>query len=120
MGLLLILAGAVLLVIVLLTRTPTIQVIPLRGKRCLDRPPRPASIRDPVDLVGVPIQVVVNRDRWQETEGDSGSAFNDVIRGTDDVPGAIGGAGFTGCDALDPAGVARISGLSTLVTTFPT
>ena len=34
------------------------------------------------NLVGVPIQVVVNRDRWQETEADSGSAFNDVIRGT--------------------------------------
>ncbi len=38
------------------------------------------------NLVGVPIQVVVNRDRWQETEADSGSAFNDVIRGTEDVP----------------------------------
>ena len=33
------------------------------------------------NLVGVPIQMVVNRDRWQETEADSGSAFNDVIRG---------------------------------------
>ncbi len=71
------------------------------------------------NLVGVPIQVVVNRDRWQETEADSGSAFNDVIRGTDDVPAALGGAGFTGCNALDPAGVARISGLGALVTTFP-
>ena len=71
------------------------------------------------NLVGVPIQVVVNRDRWQETEANSGSAFNDVIRGTDDVPAALGGAGFTGCDALDPAGVARISGLNALVTTFP-
>ena len=37
-------------------------------------------------LVGVPIQVVVNRDRWQETEADSGSAFNDTIRGTNDIP----------------------------------
>ena len=26
------------------------------------------------NLVGLPIQVVVNRDRWQETEADSGSA----------------------------------------------
>ncbi len=71
------------------------------------------------NLVGVPIQVVVNRDRWQETEGDSGSAFNDVLMGTSVAPSAVGGAGFTGCDALDPAGVARIKGLNALVTTFP-
>ncbi len=70
-------------------------------------------------LAGAPIQVVVNRDRWQEVEGNSGSAFNDSIKGTVDVPGAIGGAGFTGCNALDPAGVARIAGLGTLVDTFP-
>ena len=37
------------------------------------------------NLGGLPIQVVVNRDRWQETEADSGSAFNDVIKGTDGV-----------------------------------
>ena len=71
------------------------------------------------NLVGVPIQVIVNRDRWQETEADSGSAFDDIIKGTDVAPAAIGGAGFTGCDALDPAGVARIQGLNALVTTFP-
>ena len=63
-------------------------------------------------LAGVPIQVVVNRDRWQETEADSGSAFNDVIRGTDDAPADVGGAGFTGCDALDQAGIDRIAGLT--------
>ncbi|GAA4093679.1 peroxidase family protein [Nocardioides kongjuensis] len=67
------------------------------------------------NLVGVPIQVVVNRDRWQEVEGNSGSAFNDAIRGTDDTPTAIGGAGFAGCDALDQAGVDRIAGLAALV-----
>jgi hypothetical protein len=69
-------------------------------------------------LVGVPIQVVVNRDRWQETEADSGSKFNDVIKGTDGanaVPRLIGGAGFTGCDALDQSGVARIKGLAALL-----
>jgi Ca2+-binding RTX toxin-like protein len=71
------------------------------------------------NLVGVPIQVVVNRDRWQETEANSGSAFNDVIKGTSVAPSTIGGAGFTGCDALDAAGVARIGGLNQLVTTFP-
>src|SRR4051794_7217478 len=69
-------------------------------------------------LVGAPIQVVVNRDRWQETEADSGSAFDDVIRGTDDVPSAVGGAGFTGCDVLDQAGVNRIAGLAALLPTL--
>jgi len=67
------------------------------------------------NLVGVPVQVIVNRDRWQETEADSGSAFNDVIKGTSVAPAAIGGAGFVGCDVLDQAGVNRISGLSTLL-----
>ena len=71
------------------------------------------------NLIGLPVQVVVNRDRWQETEADSGSAFNDVIKGTDVAPSTIGGAGFAGCDALDPAGVARIAGLDQLVKTFP-
>ena len=66
-------------------------------------------------LLGVPIQLVVNRDRWQETEANSGANLNDVIRGSSDL--AIpGGAGFSGCDALDPAGVARIGGLDRYVT----
>jgi Ca2+-binding RTX toxin-like protein len=67
------------------------------------------------NLVGVPIQIVVNRDRWQETEGNSGSAFDDVIRGDDAVPSAVGGAGFTGCDVLDQDGVNRIKGLAALL-----
>jgi Ca2+-binding RTX toxin-like protein len=71
------------------------------------------------NLIGLPVQVVVNRDRWQETEADSGSAFDDIIKGTDVAPATIGGAGFVGCDALDPAGVARIKGLDALVKTFP-
>ena len=33
---------------------------------------------------------MVNRDRWQETEAVSGSAFNDVIRGDDAIPSAVG------------------------------
>ena len=69
-------------------------------------------------LVGLPIQLVVNRDRWQETEADSGSKFNDTIRG-DDLERVVGPGGFSGCDALDPAGVARITGLNKFVTTFP-
>ena len=67
------------------------------------------------NLGPLPIQVVVNRDRWQEVEADSGSNRDDVIRGTDDVPAVLGGAGFTGCNVLDQAGVNRISGLSAIV-----
>ena len=70
------------------------------------------------NLGGLPIQIVVNRDRWQETEADSGGPLNDVIKGTDGVlstPRLIGGGGFTGCDALDQAGVNRISGLAALL-----
>jgi Ca2+-binding RTX toxin-like protein len=67
------------------------------------------------NLVGVPIQVVVNRDRWQEVEANSGSRFNDVIRGTSTAPAATGGAGFTGCDVLDQTGLNRISGLQPLL-----
>ncbi|MFM6848518.1 MAG: fibronectin type III domain-containing protein, partial [Terrabacter sp.] len=70
------------------------------------------------NLVGLPIQVVVNRDRWQETEADSGSAFDDVIKGTSVAPATIGGAGFTGCDVLDNAGVDRIAGLRALMPTL--
>jgi Ca2+-binding RTX toxin-like protein len=69
-------------------------------------------------LFGVPIQIVVNRDRWQETEADSGSNLNDILRG-DDLERVVGPAGFSGCDALDPTGVARINGLDKLVTRFP-
>ncbi len=70
-------------------------------------------------LAGLPLPVVVNRDRWQETEADSGSNFNDIIRG-DALERIVGGFGFTGCDALDQAGVDRITGLGDYVTTFPT
>src|SRR3954462_5002368 len=70
-------------------------------------------------LAGLPLPIVVNRDRWQETEADSGSNFNDVIKG-DALERIVGGFGFTGCDALDPTGVNRITGLGDFVTTFPT
>ncbi|MEO7397940.1 MAG: choice-of-anchor D domain-containing protein, partial [Ilumatobacteraceae bacterium] len=67
------------------------------------------------NLEGLPVPVVVNRDRWQETEANSGSKFDDVIRGDDSVPGAIGGAGFAGCNVLDQEGVNRIGGLNAIV-----
>ncbi|WP_304441268.1 peroxidase family protein, partial [Kineosporia sp. A_224] len=73
------------------------------------------------NLGPLPIQVVTNRDRWAEVEADSGSRFNDTIRGTIVPPKQIGGGGgFSGCNALDPVGVARINGLDRLVKTFPT
>src|SRR4029077_13926540 len=72
------------------------------------------------NLGGLPVQVIVNRDRWQETEADSGSPFNDVIKGTDGVVGlprviGAGTGGFQGCDVLDQAGLDRIKGLDALV-----
>ena len=70
-------------------------------------------------LAGLPLPVIVNRDRWQETEADSGSNFNDIIKG-DALERIVGGFGFSGCDALDPTGVARINGLGDYVKTFPT
>ena len=62
-------------------------------------------------LAGLPLPIIVNRDRWQETEADSGSTFNDLING-DDETRRRRQAGFTGCDALDTAGLGRISGLA--------
>ncbi len=72
------------------------------------------------NLGGLPIQLVVNRDRWQETEADSGGPLDDSIKGTDGVlatPRLIDGrtGGFTGCDAIDQAGLARINGLSAIL-----
>lgn len=72
------------------------------------------------NLIGIPLPVVVNRDRWQETEADSGSAFDDVIRGDEEIPVNVGGAGFTGCDALDQTGLNRIAGLAALVPNLDT
>ena len=56
------------------------------------------------------------RDKFNEVEALSGGALNDTLRGDDVVPTAVGGGGFVGCDALDAAGVARITGLDQLVT----
>ena len=68
-------------------------------------------------LPGTPLPVVVNRDRWQETEATSGSAFNDTLRGDDTIPATNGGGGFTGCDVLDQTGIDRITGLGQLLPT---
>ncbi len=42
------------------------------------------------NLDGLPLQVVVNRDRWQEVEGNSGSGFNDLIKGNLLAPSGVG------------------------------
>ncbi len=58
---------------------------------------------------------LVNRDRWLETEAVSGSPYDDILRGDDEVPRLLGGIGLAGCDALDTAGLARVNGLAALV-----
>jgi Ca2+-binding RTX toxin-like protein len=68
-------------------------------------------------LAGTPLPLVVNRDRWQETEASSGSAFDDTLRGDDTIPSTIGGGGFTGCDVLDQTGIDRITGLAEILPT---
>ena len=65
------------------------------------------------NLRGLP--AVPNRDAWQETEAVSGGPLNDLIHGDNSVPSLVGGAGFSGCDVLDQAGVDRINGLAALV-----
>ena len=70
------------------------------------------------NLGGLPIQVIVNRDRWQETEADSGGPLNDTLKGTDGAlatPRLIAGGGFSGCDAIDVTGRDRIAGLADLL-----
>jgi Ca2+-binding RTX toxin-like protein len=68
-----------------------------------------------LSLIGVPLPAGVFRDRYQEVEALSGGAKNDILRGDDVIPTQAGGAGFTGCDALDQAGLNRISGLDDLI-----
>ncbi len=67
-------------------------------------------------IPGLDILQVGVRDKFNEVEALSGWNFNDTLRGDDLVPTAVGGAGFIGCDALDQAGLDRISGLGALVT----
>jgi Ca2+-binding RTX toxin-like protein len=70
------------------------------------------------NLGGLPLQVIVNRDRWAEVEADSGSRFNDTIIGQDRGvanPRLVGGGGFIGCNAIDAEGMARIKGLDALL-----
>ena len=64
----------------------------------------------PLDILQVGV-----RDKFNEAEALSGGVLNDILRGDDVVPSAVGGGGFIGCDALDQDGLDRISGLDDLV-----
>ena len=80
-----------------------------------DRDPIAADSDLNIKLVVEPLPVNVLRDRYQEVEGLSGGALNDILRGDDIIPVGAGGAGFTGCDALDQAGLDRVAGLDDIV-----
>ena len=60
------------------------------------------------------------RDKFNEVEALSGWKLNDILRGDDVVPSAVGGGGFIGCDVWDQAGVDRIAGLDALIPEFTT
>ena len=64
--------------------------------------------------VGQPIVEV--QERFNEVEALSGWDLNDILRGDSIVPSDVAGGGFIGCDALDAAGVSRVTGLNALVT----
>jgi hypothetical protein len=82
--------------------------------------PQPQNLDLDLPLVPLDILSVDVRDKFNEVEAASGWKFDDKIRGDDVVPSAVGGGGFIGCNVLDQEGVGRISGLSDLVSAFPT
>ncbi|ALV42451.1 heme peroxidase [Pseudarthrobacter sulfonivorans] len=69
----------------------------------------------PLDILQVGV-----RDKFNEVEALSGANLDDILRGDDVVPSAVGGAGFIGCDVLDQAGLDRIAGLDPLVPALST
>jgi Ca2+-binding RTX toxin-like protein len=81
--------------------------------------PQPQDMDLKIPLIPLDILEVGVRDKFNEVEALSGGDLNDVLRGDDAIPAEVGGGGFIGCDALDAAGVARITGLNQLVTTLP-
>ncbi|MDV8146954.1 peroxidase family protein [Arthrobacter sp. B10-11] len=69
----------------------------------------------PLDILQVGV-----RDKFNEVEALSGANLDDILRGDDVVPSAVGAAGFIGCDVLDQAGLDRIAGLDALVPALST
>ncbi|MGV8909696.1 MAG: peroxidase family protein [Propionicimonas sp.] len=66
-------------------------------------------------LAPLPIPGALSSDKFQETEALSGWNLNDHLVGDSVVPSSLGGAGSSGCDALDQAGLDRITGLAALM-----
>jgi Ca2+-binding RTX toxin-like protein len=77
--------------------------------------PSPANADLNINLNPLPVPGTVNSDKYQETEALSGWNGNDHLVGDSVVPSAVGGAGFSGCDALDQAGLNRVPGLAALL-----
>ncbi|TFB71019.1 heme peroxidase [Cryobacterium sp. Hz9] len=69
----------------------------------------------PLDILQVGV-----RDKYNEVEALSGWKLNDILRGDNVVPSAVGGGGFIGCDVVDQAGVDRIAGFDALIPEFTT
>ncbi len=75
----------------------------------------PANADLNLTLAPLPIPGALSSDKFQETEALSGWNLNDHLVGDSVVPSSLGGAGNSGCDALDQAGLDRITGLAALV-----
>jgi len=89
----------------------------------LDPQPQDADLNVPV--VGLPLGLNGVRDRFNEVEALSGGPLNDILRGDDIIPEKVIGigplaGGFIGCDALDQAGIDRISGLAAIMPALTT
>jgi Ca2+-binding RTX toxin-like protein len=78
-----------------------------------DPQPQDADLSLPV--IGVPLPINQVRDRFNEVEALSGWNLDDTLHGDDIIPSQLNGGGFIGCDALDQAGLDRITGLDPLV-----
>ena len=77
--------------------------------------PQPQDLDLDVQIPPLDILQVGVRDKFNEVEALSGADLNDTLRGDSEVPSAVGGGGFIGCDVLDQAGLDRIAGLDALV-----
>ncbi|MCX6521143.1 MAG: heme peroxidase [Actinobacteria bacterium] len=70
---------------------------------------QPAEADLNLDLAPLPPGVITNRDRFDATEGLSGHALNDTLRGSNDDALAMLGS------ELNAAGIARVNGLAALL-----
>ncbi|HET9873532.1 MAG TPA: Ig-like domain-containing protein [Propionibacteriaceae bacterium] len=77
--------------------------------------PQPQDMDLNIPLIPLDILQAGVRDKFNEVEALSGGDLNDILRGDDVTPSAVGGGGFIGCDALDQDGLNRIAGLDDIV-----